>query len=109
MVKLLTLQEIREDLSDKNFLVLKYVRVEVAPYRNEYRFLMAGNPDGPTHHDMANGEQAFSAGFCTVSLPEKTVSTNGKSTTLNLEPAPEDANVLTHLFFQVFTKRIIVV
>jgi hypothetical protein len=90
----MTLEEIKQKLSEENYLILKYVRIG-----EEYRFLLAGDPDGPTHYDMTKGQKTISAGFCTVSLPEKTVNAYGKSSTLSLEPVSDDSAKLTSIFF----------
>jgi hypothetical protein len=92
--KLLTVAEIL-DMLRYGGKVLKYVRVGY-----EYRFTLGGDNQGPQHKEMLDPEdKVVSAGFCIIEPKNRTVSPFSKSLTLNLEPAPDDAERLTALFF----------
>lgn len=57
-------------------------------------------PEFIDHSAMAEGRRVVSAGFCMVYFDEDygvTVRTNGNSSTLNINPRPEDAEIIKNL------------
>lgn len=90
---MLTIEQLHTILKDKEYTIVKYVRLT----DDTIRF---GDLYYAEHRDMVRkGETAASAGLVTLDLESRTAKTKGNSMTLKLNPDVGDADKITALIF----------